>query len=242
MFSYFLDWIYPPKCVICSELLTMASKDRFVCQECRKEIPFIKSPVCLKCGKHLEVCMDKADRICPECNRRSSAYERGYAAFSYDIMKKSISHFKFKCFKNDSIGLARLMYEFMVLNFEDEFLEYDIVIPIPIHMKKRKARGFNQSELLAEELCRLSNKKYNPDILRRVKNTIPQSSLDPIERRKNLMDAFDLSDKNAVIDKNILLIDDIFTTGNTINECAKILYREGAVKVSFFVLSVVSKE
>lgn len=238
-----LDLFYPPKCLICGELLLYGAKDRWVCPKCQTDIPFLKGPHCRKCGSPLSTGEKNSGQTqCGSCRDTSFAFERGYAAFSYADMKYAISRFKFSCVKECGIGLGRLMTSFMKDNFEAEFSEYDFMVPVPIHKKRRKERGFNQTEVLAEEISRLTGKPCQSKLLLRSKNTKAQNALSAKLRKSNIKYAFEVADTNAIEDKKILLIDDIFTTGGTVNECARSLYMAGASEVSCFALSVVAKE
>ena len=237
--EYVLEWIYPHKCLICRDVIPIEREDKILCEKCRNKTPFLKPPFCKKCG--VPITVENSLGLCSNCFGKSYGFTRGYAAFSYETMKETIEHFKFQCYPKDSVGLAKLMAEFMVLTFEEDFMSYDYLVPVPIHAEKMKTRGFNQAALLAEELCLLTGQKTEGEILLRIKNTKPQSQLSEEERKSNLEDAFAMGTGADVEDKRILLIDDIFTTGSTINECAKLLLRKGAREVSCYCLSIVDE-
>ena len=114
----------------------------------------------------------------------------------------------------------------------------ELIIPVPMFEKKQKIRGFNQSELLAEVLAERIHKQCSKNNLKRIRNTTPQNTLNAEQRKQNLQGAFAVENTEKVKGKTILLIDDIFTTGTTINECAKMLYDSGANKVLFYGLAV----
>ena len=105
--------------------------------------------------------------------------------------------------------------------------KYDIIIIVPISKKRKKERGYNQSELIAKEISRIIDAKIVPNILYKIKNTVPQSSLNKKQREENAKGAYKARDCQKIRNKKILLVDDIYTTGNTINECAKVLVQEG---------------
>ncbi len=237
--EYILEWVYPHKCLICRDVIPIEREDKVLCERCRSRTPFLKPPFCKRCG--VSITEENGLGLCSNCFGKSYGFTRGYAAFSYETMKETIEHFKFQCYPKDSAGLAELMAEFMRLTFEEDFMSYDYLVPVPIHSEKMKTRGFNQAALLAEDLCRLTGQKSESKILLRIKNTKPQSQLSEEERRDNLEDAFALGEGAEVTDKRILLIDDIFTTGSTINECAKLLLRKGASEVSCYCLSIVDE-
>lgn len=243
MFSKIFDWFYPPHCIVCGELLPLHHKDKWLCDLCCKKIPFLLPPFCSKCGAELEKEENKFTiGECLDCSHSSFAFEKGFSAFHYATVKKSIHYFKFRGVKKDGIGLAMLMKKFMEQNFKEEFMSYDFMLPVPIHPKKKKQRGFNQAEILTEELSKLTGMPWNPKLLYRTKNTKPQNALTPDERKTNIENAFAVSEPKTVENQKILLIDDIFTTGSTIHECAKCLLRAGANEVGFFALSTVAKE
>lgn len=234
--SYFLGWIFPPKCLICSELLHMHSSVKYVCEKCNENLPFIVLPVCSNCGKHID---NEIHDKCQICMDSKFSFSKGFAAFDYDIMKSPIAHFKFKGFKNDGIGLAWLMYEFIEINHKEFIKSVDMLVPVPMYSKKQNKRGFNQSEILSNELGRLLQIPSYSNIIIRVKSTIPQNSLSPKERKHNISKAFSIENKEKIIGKRIMIIDDIFTTGSTIDECSKALYNAGAGYVCFYTLSIV---
>ena len=112
------------------------------------------------------------------------------------------------------------------------FLEkYDIIIPVPIHKKRRLKRGYNQTELIAKEICKNISLELKTDVLIKQKNIKAQSELNKNERKQNIKNAFEIKNINEIIDKKILLFDDIYTTGSTVNECSKILKKAGAKQI-----------
>lgn len=233
-----LDWFYPPKCILCETLLPLEKKERFLCEHCKQHRGWLEKPVCQKCGGKI----GGGEILCQRCKEEDFIFEKGIAVFSYQQVKPVIAHFKFKEFKRDAIPLSMLMTEYLETFYPEIIKEADLLIPVPMHEKKKRQRGFNQAELLGEGLgkrigipCLLNN-------LRRIRETTPQSKLSSLQRKENLKGAFDLLLPDEIRGKTVLLIDDIFTTGTTVNECAKVLYQGGAKKVIFFGLSVVEHE
>lgn len=170
--------------------------------------------------------------------KNTSNLTRGYAVFEYGDIKKSIDHFKFKGFKNDGLSLGKIMYEVAQKNFPYILEDTDMFVPVPVHRKRFKERGFNQSDVLAKKLAELSGKMCCNNGIKRVRYTAPQSGLHPEQRLINIKNAFEVNNEIDFKGKKIVLIDDIFTTGATINECAGILRKVGAVQVDFLTLSV----
>jgi ComF family protein len=136
--------------------------------------------------------------------------------------------------------LAEPLAELLAETYRDGLCpeeNFDLVSPVPLHPQRQKERGFNQSELLAEDFCQTTGLALAKDLLQRVRPTIPQVMLPRQERTKNVRGAFAVSDKVGVNGKDILLIDDIATTGATLKECAKILHKAGAEKVCVLTLA-----
>ncbi|MCI8636957.1 MAG: ComF family protein, partial [Clostridia bacterium] len=114
---------------------------------------------------------------------------------------------------------------------------YDTIIPVPISKKRRKERGYNQSELIAKEMAKNLGIEYNTDCLFKVKNIVEQSKLNKEERQKNIQGVYELHKQNKLQNKKILLIDDIYTTGSTVNECCKILKQASPKQIEVFTLA-----
>lgn len=110
-------------------------------------------------------------------------------------------------------------------------------MPVPISKKRRKERGYNQSELIAKEIAKNVCVEYNTSCLFKVKNIVEQSKLNKEERQKNIQGVYKLHNSNKITDKKILLVDDIYTTGNTVNECCKILQQANPKKIDVFTLA-----
>ena len=204
-----------------------------MCNNCASDIPFIEGKVCKKCGLPLKV-----GDVCEKCMKRTFAFEYGFSAFTYDTVRKSIFRFKYSGVKNDGVGMAKLMEIFIRQNYSDLIDDINLIIPVPIHIKKLKSRGFNQADILARNLAEFLGKDYSSNTISRVKNTAPQNSLNYKERARNISDAFEFNKSIDVEDKSILIIDDIFTTGSTINECARLLMMNGAKAVYFYTFSI----
>ena len=116
--------------------------------------------------------------------------------------------------------------------------KYDIIIVIPVSKKRKRERGYNQSNLLAKEISKILSIKIENNIIKKVKDTLPQSTLNKEQRQENIKGAYKIFNLNKIKNKNILIIDDIYTTGSTVNECAKILVDEGIEKQNIGVLTI----
>ena len=211
------DLFFPPaaKCVMCG----METNSYGLCESCENELPWINEPACVICGGN----MLGEGEVCIECKDRDYHFARCYCVLEYrdEIQQKILS------FKNGGQKfLGQTFASLMERKYNEINVKIDMVIPIPINEKRLKERGFNQSDLLCEELPNVRN-----DVVFRIKDTPHQTGLNRDNRVVNLENAFKVENKNDIKNKTILLVDDIYTTGSTLNECAKTLLNAGAKKV-----------
>ena len=230
IFSNALDWIYPPKCMICREIL-IHGEEFSVCGECLENLPFISGATCKICGEPSE------NEICRYCEETAlPPFKRNYAVFVYnDDIRNVIHAFKYSNRPFFGKGLAGLMYEHSDKNI---FKNTDYIVPVPIHKKRLRERGYNQAEILANEISLKSGVSMIPDLLLRIKNTKPQNTLNIREREMNTKDAFGFNKKYNLGCKKFLIIDDIHTTGNTLKECASLLKQNRAGEINCLTLSI----
>lgn len=222
--------IFPPRCAVCGDVLTTREWDGFLCTACQKDIPYLASGKCPYCGTETA-----EEGFCGHC-LRVFAFSSACGAFSYQRLKKAIRLYKYDGGKYLSVGMGTLLAEYLK-NRQRELLEQtDLLLSVPLHPKKEKRRGFDQTRLLCEEIARQTGLVYVPHGLRRTRNTVAQSKLLPEERKENLKNVFEVT--ADVAGKRILLADDIFTTGTTCNECAKALLRAGAERVDVCCLAI----
>lgn len=220
MIKFVLDLLYPakPKCNICGREGTGA-----VCGICMASLDYLQGITCLHCGKQLNEHYN--DSICPDCKAGIFHYDRAYSCFEYSGMGRELVH-KFKY--EGKTQLAKVIAGLMEERLKNERPAIDVIVPVPIHEKKLKARGFNQSYLIAEHLGERLRKPVI-DCLERSKETKEQYNLDRIQRHLNINGAFSVKlAYNIGKYKNVLLVDDIYTTGSTVNECSKVLKNSGA--------------
>ncbi|MBQ7674395.1 MAG: ComF family protein, partial [Alphaproteobacteria bacterium] len=163
-------------------------------------------------------------------------FDKAISVFVYNEFSKQII-LRFK--HSDATYLYEQLASWMYRSATSEITNADIIIPVPIHFLKRLKRKYNQSELLAQEVSQLSGIKYEPRILMKIKKTLPQEGLSGKERRKNIVGSFGIDEnfKDLIVDKNIVLIDDVFTTGATVNECSKVLKKFGAKTITVVTLA-----
>ena len=239
-FKPFIDLIYPPRCVICQEFLwkDRAEKDQkelLFCQDCFDGFSEITSPLCTVCGRPF-VSKVEEDHACEDCLRKTPFFNMVRAPYLYEggIME-AIHQFKYagRTHLADSLGplLASFVKEWM-----ETTPEY-LTMPVPLHHKRLREREFNQSLLLARHVASLIGTELDFLSLRRVRYTQPQTGLTSEERKRNVRKAFEITNPNEVKGRIILLVDDVTTTGSTLNECARVLKRAGAKGVFGFVLA-----
>jgi ComF family protein len=235
-----IDLIYPPRCPICQAFLqdqnTLQGKqDIPFCQDCFKEFTEIKSPICSLCGRPFSGGVEQ-DRVCEDCLRRRPSYDIARAPYLYDgALMTAIHELKYAQRSHLADSLGSLLASF-AQTWIGELKGY-LIMPVPLHPRRLRSRGFNQSLLLAR--CVTSKTGADLDFLslRRTRFTKPQTELSSEERKKNVRKAFEVVKKEAVKGRTIVLVDDVATTGSTLNECAKALKRAGADGVLCLVLA-----
>lgn len=220
------NFVLPPRCLICGKEV---SADGRLCSECFANINFITSPYCKKCGKPFEYHLSNKELFCPECLSHKSPFRMCRSAVIYDDnSKKLILDFKFF----DHLENKSLLANWLLLAGKDIFSEgVDLLIPVPLHFSRLLKRKYNQSAVLCDALSKLSHIPANYKALRKTKHTLPQVSCNGKQRLKNVRNAFDVFHPEMVKNKRIVLIDDVFTTGSTLKECARVLKRAGAKSV-----------
>lgn len=232
MFDFILDLIYPPRCIVCNNIFEFGTQ-KFLCDECKNLITPINSKRCEKCSRPVDF-----GNLCGICARTHEKvfFDKNFSLFIYDdIISDLIHRFKFKNHPAIGKGLSKIMANEINLDLP----QIDYIIPVPIHKARKRDRGFNQSEILAKNLAQKFQIPLRTDLLKRIRNTKPQWLLDFHERKRNLIGAF--SCKN-VSGKNIILLDDIFTTGTTINECSQMLKNAGANYILSLTLAITFKK
>lgn len=206
------------KCIFCG----CETGNYAICDKCNASLPYISEPICEKCGGH----KSGAGDVCIECKDKNLYYEKCYCVFDYiDDVQSKIIAFKQGGYKHIGETFAYVIND----KFQTIDNKIDIIIPIPISKERLKERGFNQSEVLCQELD--TKLPISSNLLSRIRNTPHQTGLSKSNRLKNLEGCFEVTNKKAIKGKRILLIDDIYTTGSTLNECAKTLITCGASTV-----------
>ena len=203
---------------------------------------FIYPSRCVFCEEI--IALGEEGHICRYCdmeiNYISYDKEPKLYVFEYDdITRFSILRLKY----SNKRQYAKTFAKMMAKKFEMiEHLEYDCIINVPMYKKKKKKRGYDQAELIAKDLSDILNIEFEKENLVRIKNTLPQSKVSFEQRQTNVKNVFKVLDPDRIEGKNIILVDDIYTTGNTLNECAKELKQAGANNICYFTLAKTSKK
>lgn len=230
-FENLSELIFPSnfKCIFCGkELDTKVST--CTCENCVKKLPFLTGHKCRKCGDKI----DSMAEYCIICKDTKRHFDVAYSPFIYkNQISASIIKFKFEnakyLFKPLSTYLAKCYYENNIVA--------DIVVGVPMTEEKQKQRGYNQANELAKNLAKFVNLPYDELTLKKIKNTDRQVDLEFEQRSKNVCDAFWVTDRKTFKGKDVLLVDDVLTTGATCDECAKALKKGGAKKVIVLTLA-----
>ncbi len=224
----FWDFFFPPRCLACHQFLKSA--DVF-CGPCEALFPRLSPPHCHRC-LHPFSSADTSSHLCGNCLTHPATCQQIRAAGTYKgILHDLVVRLKYHGEERLAVGLGRRMAH------EIREIKFDLILPIPLHKNRLRERGFNQAHLLAKEIARVSKIDLDPFILIKTKSTEAQALLPAEERRKNLKGAFQLKDSSKIKGKRILLIDDVYTTGTTIEEASKVLVRQGAETVEALVLA-----
>ncbi|MGB2980072.1 MAG: ComF family protein [Candidatus Zixiibacteriota bacterium] len=232
-----LDFIYPQTCPICRNPLKREEKD--VCEECWKALALLPSPYCPYCKSFLEGADEITNHQCAYLRKpkdRRILAVRSLGIFD-DYYQKLVHRLKYD--KKIHLGkrLAQKLGE--SISQEKDFAGCDMVIPVPLHRARQRERGFNQSEVLAEGISQATGLPLARDVLKRKKNTKDQTYLNAQQRAENVKGAFVVTQPERISDKKVILVDDVMTTGATLNECARMLQEAGATRVFAATLAVV---
>lgn len=230
-----LNVILPPRCLICGKVI---SSDDSLCLDCFDNINFITKPYCKRCGVPLVSGGDET--YCVSCLTKTSPLRLCRAAIKYDeFSKKLILDFKFL----DHIENKKLLARWLYMAGQDIFKEgVDLLIPVPLYYTRLIKRKYNQSAILTAELAKLSGIEACYTALKKIKHTLPQVECNGKHRKLNVQNAFDVLHCDKIKGKRIVLIDDVYTTGSTLKECAKALKKAGAKSVDALTVARVCKK
>ncbi len=221
--------VFPPRCPSCDQLL--APDEKSFCKSCEKLITKVRGNYCMICGR----LMKKSGKlVCPDCEKFPHIFSEGRSLYEYEgPIRETVYRFKYKGRKSYADAFA-----YDAVELWDEWIKAsaDLVVPVPMNAKKLKKRGYDQADVLARAIACESGIPYL-HLLDRVRKTVPMKTLSRAERQNNLKNAFQVRDFDVKL-KRVLLVDDIYTTGSTLDACAKALLERGAAEVSGIYISI----
>ncbi len=211
----FLDLLFPKRCIGCGK------EGDFLCGSCIQTIPKLEPPYCEGCGIPL------TENRCPKCSSWPLQIDGIRSLFLHEELARDVAHsLKY----NNLRAMAKPVAQLMAEHLKNNSIPADILVAVPMHSKRIRKRGYNQAYLIANELAKMTQLEISEGSLIRSQNTTSQVSLGAGERRQNVANAFQCKDQ-TFLNKNVLIIDDVCTTGATLNACAVKLKESGASSV-----------
>lgn len=230
-FRAFKDLLFPPLCLGCERLLASSRLPLF-CPDCLAALSFIQSPCCPCCGVPFPA---GVDHLCGDCLARHYIFDFARSLLHYQPpLSTIIRSLKFggRLTSISTLGALTALSDIKGL-----FSQPDFILPVPLHLNRLRERGFNQALVIARGCFPEWKNRIETGLLLRCRSTIPQTLLAGKERRGNLKKAFGLASTAKVEGKRVLLVDDVFTTGSTVNECSRALRYAGAARIEIFTLA-----
>ena len=222
------DIFYPRRCPVCQKILK--DQKSMICPQCETMLHPIGHPRCFKCGKPVE-----KGEFCRDCQKRKHMFEQGRGIFVYDSsMRRSVTRYKYYGCREYGDFYAKAMYRYAKMELRE--WKPDLIVPVPVHRSKERMRGFNQAAYLAERISRYTGIPADMGLVQKNIKTKSQKKLNALQRRKNLEKAFCVT--GDVRGKDILVIDDVYTTGSTIDAMASCLKKKGAENVYFLTVCI----
>ena len=224
LYRGFVESLYPRRCPVCGRIADPPGG--LACRGCLKKLSFVQPPVCSRCGKQI---MSASETLCGDCTDREKSFEGGMALLNYDdLAQRSMVQLKYHGKREYADLYARLAADRFGRRLRQ--LRPDCLIPVPIHPDKRKIRGYNQAEVLAAGISRYTGIPLRTDLLLRQRSTSAQKELAPEARLINLQRAFTAAE-GVPVPERAVLVDDIYTTGSTMEACTRVLKAAGVKEV-----------
>lgn len=235
----FLDLCFPVVCVECGAVVSTARSDLPLCERCENDLPVLEGTVCWTCARpmgeqHPPETSSPSAIVCGDCRTQDLELEMVLAGFHYrGVMRTVIHDWKFSAHPEWSSWLGEQLYQ----QIEDRLDgDWDLLIPIPLYHEKETSRGFNQSRRLAQSLSKQTGLPVDESTKKTVPSK-PQARLSREERLENLDDVFELAPDHRLSGKSVLIVDDIYTTGSTMNTVARKLKRGGVERMGALILA-----
>jgi len=237
LLGIFGDICFPPRCLFCGSNLPPGER-LLLCTCCISKVSFLDGDCCQRCGRPYR--LNSGNHLCGPCLRGDTQFDAARSIVAYEgPIRDAVHAFKYgrqtACVTTFGILFRQV--------FADRFLfEADLIVPVPLHKGRLRQRGFNQATMLAQAFFQEEKGRISPSVIQRQRATAPQTSLSGRQRRVNLRGAFEVKRPSLVRGKTLVLVDDIFTTGSTLNECARVLKKAGAGRVVALTLARVMDE
>lgn len=235
-----LDIIYPGRCPVCDGILNAfeirngrLKRGGCVHRDCICNVRYVRGNTCMKCGKPLE--KDSTDEYCADCKKNRHFFDRGFSVFEYRSISGSVYRFKYMGRQEYAYFYAKATRK--LLRKKLMHLGIEAIIPVPMFRDKERKRGYNQAAVYARAVSTEFGIPVIENLVARKRDTIPMKELDASGRRNNLKNAFNI-EKNDVKFRCVLIIDDIYTTGTTIDEVTRVLKAAGVKRVYFLTLAI----
>ena len=235
--GFFLEklahFFLPPQCYCCGDFLEEGQ--RGICSDCLSGVHWIETPFCTICGTPF-LSPETGNHACGACLKKEKYFIEARALGYYEgSLQEAIHRWKYE----GKAHLTSLLGQWMAEGLDRYWgvSRFNLLIPVPLHIQRLRERGFNQALLLVKELRRRTGIPYGKRILRKKRPTSPQVSLSGPEREKEVKGAFFVVENEKLKEKSILLVDDVYTTGATANECSKVLLAAGAGSVDVLTLA-----
>ena len=232
LFQSCVNIIYPQFCVGCHAWLGQTHSNRLLCDGCFASVVHHVPPFCTSCGRN----KTNDTHNCPHCNNRRYCFQNARSICVYDGIAKQLIH----DFKYRQKMHIRSVFRELIENFCHSYHPWetiDAIVPIPLHPTKLREREYNQSEIIAHILATIIQRPLITTALQRIRNTKPQIALGPLGRQRNIAGCFRINAHVGVKEKNILLVDDVLTTGSTACEAARVLNTLNPKSISVFTLA-----
>lgn len=228
--NFLVELLFPRRCPVCDRPVDKMGS--YICVKCQHKMKYVEGPYCLKCGKSLK---DAGEEYCVDCMNAAHIFDRGRALCEYESVKDAIYRLKYENRREYAEYFGKQLAS--KLGKEIRSWKAEAIVPVPLHKDREKVRGYNQAALIAKSLGKQLNIPVYENYVQRIKSTVPQKELIGKERQNNLKNAFKIG-QNDVKLNTIIVVDDVYTTGATMDEIARCLKNAGIHRVYCICLAV----